>query len=444
MVRLQLAFSLGESRNDKRVIAALASLATRDATSVWTRTAVMSSIAGQSLAFLGELSAKPGFLTADESQAWLDDLAFLVGSERDPAQACRLLDALSDAKLGSQPLMRATLALGRGRQRAGGSIRQVLEGTRANLTASLLADAARITGSSDVAVADRLVAIRLLGLADQKTAHDLFPGLLDARQPTAVQLGVLQSIAGILDGDLARQIVIRWSSMSPTVRREGAEVLFSRRDGVLAVLGAFESRAILPAEIDVARLRELQAYPEPVLQARARKVLAAESLVSRDRSQVIAKFSPATMLAGDRLQGRQVFLKICATCHQAEGQGFDVGPNLATVANRSPEDLLIHILDPNREVAPTFVNYNVALVDGRVISGIIALESANAITLKRAQGASDSVARDQIATIAATGVSLMPEGLEKDLSNQDLANVIAFVRSIHAPVEKPTAAGAPK
>jgi hypothetical protein len=63
----------------------------------------------------------------------------------------------------------------------------------------------------------------------------------------------------------------------------------------------------------------------------------------------------------------------------------------------------------------------------------IAVESANAITLKRAEGASDSVARDQIATIAATGVSLMPEGLEKDLSNQDVANVISFVRSIQAP-----------
>ena len=126
------------------------------------------------------------------------------------------------------------------------------------------------------------------------------------------------------------------------------------------------------------------------------------------------------------MAGRQVFLKICATCHQAEGQGFDVGPNLATVANRSPEDLLIHVLDPNREVAPTFVNYNVALVDGRVASGIIAFESASAITLKRAQGAIDSVARDQISTIAATGVSLMPEGLEKELSHKDLANLIAL------------------
>ena len=76
--------------------------------------------------------------------------------------------------------------------------------------------------------------------------------------------------------------------MSPTVRREGAEVLFSRREGVLAVVGAFESRAILPSELDPARLNDLQAYPEPALKARARKVLAAETSASRDRGQVIA------------------------------------------------------------------------------------------------------------------------------------------------------------
>ena len=79
------------------------------------------------------------------------------------------------------------------------------------------------------------------------------------------------------------------------------------------------------------------------------------------------------------------------------------------------------------------MNYNVALEDGRVVSGIIAEESANAISLKRAEGATDVIARDQIETIASTGVSLMPEGLEKGLSQQDLADLIAFVRSIRAP-----------
>ena len=148
--------------------------------------------------------------------------------------------------------------------------------------------------------------------------------------------------------------------MSPTVRREAVEVLFSRRDGVEAVIGAIESRAILPSELDPVRLKAVDAHADPSLQARARKIFAADGSTSRNRSQVVASYRPAIPLAGNRVEGREVFLKTCATCHQAEGQGFDVGPNLATVANRTPEDLLIHVLDPNREVAPKFVNYNVA------------------------------------------------------------------------------------
>jgi putative heme-binding domain-containing protein len=137
-------------------------------------------------------------------------------------------------------------------------------------------------------------------------------------------------------------------------------------------------------------------------------------------------------LAGQPDRGRNVFLKTCATCHKAENAGVDVGPNLATITNRTTEDLLVHILDPNREVAPPYINYNVALVDGRVLSGIIADESANSLTLKRAEGATDIIPRSQVEAISSTGQSLMPEGLEKGLEPQDFADVIAYLRSIQA------------
>ena len=109
---------------------------------------------------------------------------------------------------------------------------------------------------------------------------------------------------------------------------------------------------------------------------------------------------------------------------------MDVGPNLATVATRTSEDLLVHILDPNREVAPSFVSYSVATTDGRVLTGLIAEETANSVTLKRAEGATDVVPRNRIDSIASSGTSLMPEGLETGLTPQDFADLIAYVRSI--------------
>ena len=89
---------------------------------------MLSSISGRSLALLNALSQQPGFLTGPDGQAWIDELAFLAGSERDPGHAREFLERLNTAKLGSRPMMRAVLALARGRQRAGGSVRELLEG----------------------------------------------------------------------------------------------------------------------------------------------------------------------------------------------------------------------------------------------------------------------------------------------------------------------------
>ena len=74
-----------------------------------------------------------------------------------------------------------------------------------------------------------------------------------------------------------------------------------------------------------------------------------------------------------------------------------------------------------------------ALKTAVVVSGIIVNESATAITVKRAEGATDAITRDQIEAISSTGISLMPEGLEKGLAPVDFANLIAFIRSIQTP-----------
>jgi putative heme-binding domain-containing protein len=443
MVRFQLAFSLGEAKDDPRALAALAAIAVTDAQRVWARTAVLSSIAGRPLALVDALAQRTGFFAGPPGDAWLDELAFLVGSDRKVDQTGVLLERLHATGGHSAPVMRAVLALARGRQRAGGSFQSVREAASPALIKSLLAEAQQLAGGSGP-LDRRAVAIRLLGLADAARAREVLPSLLDIRQPSAVQLVVLQTLAGLLDRDAARQIIGQWKSLSPAVRREAVEVLFGRAEGIEAVIGAIESAAIPASELDPARLKQLQTRSDPALRARVQKILAQDGAATRDRNQVLLSFRPALDLAGQRDRGRDVFVKTCATCHQAEGRGVDVGPNLATVANRSPEDLLVHILDPNREVAPNFVNYNVATASGRVLSGIIAEESAAALVLKRAEGAGDVVPRDQIEEVASTGISLMPEGLEKGLSPQDLADLIAFVRSIQpAPPVNPAPPAAP-
>jgi putative heme-binding domain-containing protein len=116
-----------------------------------------------------------------------------------------------------------------------------------------------------------------------------------------------------------------------------------------------------------------------------------------------------------------------------EGEGHVVGPDLAALTDRSAEGLLVEILDPNRAVEDKFLDYVAVTTDGRQFTGIIAAETGNSITLAGQEGKRQVILRGELDEIRSSGKSLMPEGVEKDLSVQDLADLIAYVRSTGPP-----------
>ena len=90
----------------------------------------------------------------------------------------------------------------------------------------------------------------------------------------------------------------------------------------------------------------------------------------------------------------------------------------------------MNILDPNREVSPEFLEYTVALDDGRVVTGLVAAETPSGVTLRGREGVEQTILRRNVAEIASTGKSLMPEGLEKTVTPQEMADLIAFLLKI--------------
>ena len=117
------------------------------------------------------------------------------------------------------------------------------------------------------------------------------------------------------------------------------------------------------------------------------------------------------------------------TCHKLKGEGFAVGPDLGTVADKPIGTLLVAILDPNQAIDAAYQNYTLATRSGRELSGIIASDTAAGITIRAAGGVEETVPRSDITRLASSKLSLMPEGLEAVLPPQDMADLIAFIRS---------------
>ncbi|MFV2069075.1 MAG: cytochrome C, partial [Pirellulales bacterium] len=112
------------------------------------------------------------------------------------------------------------------------------------------------------------------------------------------------------------------------------------------------------------------------------------------------------------------------------GVGYEVGPNLLSITDPRPISLLTSMLDPSAAVDGKFVTYAVLTVDGRTFSGILASETGSSITLLGQDDKRQVILRNQVDELRGTGKSLMPDGLEKELSRQDLADLIDYLRSL--------------
>jgi putative heme-binding domain-containing protein len=145
---------------------------------------------------------------------------------------------------------------------------------------------------------------------------------------------------------------------------------------------------------------------------------------------VLDAYKGVLAMQADLEKGKQHFKKVCSVCHRLDNVGTEIGPNLATLQIRGAEAILLNVLDPNREVNPQYVNYIVLTTSGKSYTGLIAAETATSVTLKRQENATDTILRVNIDELKSTGLSIMPEGLEKDLDPQAMADLIAYLLSV--------------
>jgi putative heme-binding domain-containing protein len=270
--------------------------------------------------------------------------------------------------------------------------------------------------------------VRTLGLDRSPATRELLASLLGGSQPQEVQLEAIASLDRFDDAEVAPILLRAWPALSPKLRGAAAEALYARKERLILLLKAVEEGKMSPADVDRTRLRPWESTTDAALKPHVHAV-AALVAVGR-RRDVVERYTPALKLRGDAARGKAVFGQHCATCHRLEGAGSEVGPNLAAMQGRGPESILVNVLDPNREVNPQYVDYVVETRDGRVLTGLLAAETAVSITLKQPSGILKTVLRADVEQIHGSGVSLMPEGLEKSLDQQALADVIAYIMAV--------------
>jgi putative heme-binding domain-containing protein len=290
--------------------------------------------------------------------------------------------------------------------------------------------AARALAQDSSAPAEaRLTAASLLARQKESTAIALqsLASWLNPQAPPEIQRAATLALAATGEPEVASLLIHSWRTLSPALRLLVIDTLSARPKWALDLLRAVKTGEIDEHGFDASRRARLWRHSHE--QVRSLAVEALGDSGGRNRAEVIESFRPALSLVGEKNRGAAIFTRLCGACHARGGQGETAGPDLRSVIEHSPEKLLVNILDPNADIQPGYQAYNCAVSSGEEFYGVIAAETGNSLVFRLADGSTRRVLRGDIVELEGGRVSLMPEGLENGLEPQDLADLIAFLRS---------------
>lgn len=227
---------------------------------------------------------------------------------------------------------------------------------------------------------------------------------------------------------LSSEILQLRKKLSPQMAGSALTLLLSRSETTKDLLDAIAEGKVQFLDLQLDQRQALMNHPIREIASYARDLMAKQgALVSTNRQSLVDEWKPVTEMPGDIQNGIAMYRKHCALCHKHGEIGVAIGPNLTGMAVHPKEEILMNILDPSRSVENNFRNYQILTVDGTVLTGMLAGESANSLRLINSQGKEEQVLRADIEELNASTKSLMPEGFESQMTKQEMADLLSFL-----------------
>jgi putative heme-binding domain-containing protein len=300
------------------------------------------------------------------------------------------------------------------------------------------------TESTRLRALDALIAGGEASILDAavKMSADIQAGSVSFRGQVLAALGRLEQPR------VAELVLAEYARMEAQLQPKAIELLTQRTPWSKELLQAIAQKKVPSRALNVNQVRKLLASKDPEL---VKQVKVQWGTLREDRNpqreQVVAEMRAfLRQNHGDPLAGMQVFKNVCAQCHKIYGEGQDVGPDITSNGRSDFEQLLSNVFDPSLVIGAAYQATIVATTDGRILIGLVVEDNAQRVVLKTQGGKLETIPRREIEEITASKVSLMPEGLEKQLKPKEIADLFAFLVLDKPPVD-PTARkipGAPR
>ncbi|HVL14463.1 MAG TPA: PVC-type heme-binding CxxCH protein [Gemmata sp.] len=290
-----------------------------------------------------------------------------------------------------------------------------------------------LLGDSSKSEAERTAAVKALRVLNDRRAVEPIRTLLAGAHPATVKTEALRSLSA-LDVTAARAAAEKLLDQpDPNLLKEAVVVLSATKPGARLIAERFVARK-LPRDFFPQVTDALKKFGEdPAIAKLQAEVLRGGLLLSLEPDQV-DRIRKQVAEKGDPKKGRELYLNTkllaCASCHTMEGVGGSVGPDLSRLWDTmTVEKILESIVAPSREIKEGFQTYRLTTADEQVHSGLKIKEDDKEVLLRDANGRDIRVAKDDVAELNASKVSLMPDNVVSQISYEQFIDLLAFLKS---------------
>jgi putative heme-binding domain-containing protein len=282
---------------------------------------------------------------------------------------------------------------------------------------------------ADAAKRQQLVAI--FGTINQPVCVPVLLEVVATSRNDGLRSAALGALHSYADPAIGAKVLALYRELPEQVRDVAQSLLASRKAWAEALVAAIDSGKVDAKTLSEPTVRRLMLFDSPKILETCRKHFGELSGPSPEalRAQIESLTDVMRLAKGNPYAGKPLYNQMCGKCHTLFGQGGKIGPDLTAYKRDDLRGMLLNVLHPSAEIREGFENFVVRTVDGRILTGLIADQDANVVVVRGADGQNISLARSEVEDLRASPQSLMPEGQLKELTEQQIRDLFAYLRS---------------
>jgi putative heme-binding domain-containing protein len=278
---------------------------------------------------------------------------------------------------------------------------------------------------------ERLQYIQIFGEVKQPRCVPSLLNIVEKSRDDGLRIAALTALSPYSDEEIGRRVVAMHGKLTDDARSVAQTLLTGRKTWAGLLLDAVDQGKIDRAQVPVDSVRKLTVFKDEHIASLLKKHWGnIEGATTAEMQQEIARLqSVLNGGTGNRYAGKKLFNDSCAKCHVLFGKGGQVGPDLTTFKRDDVSNMLMHIVNPSAEIREGFETILLTTTDGRVLTGVLVEKDNQVVVLRGADGQNVTVRKTQIEEMGAQKKSLMPEGLLKELKEQQVRDLFSYLRS---------------